>query len=45
MINDRICILREKLNKKIEEKATREEIYNLSVELDKLIVEYYKSIA
>ena len=42
MLNDEICKLRDKLNKKIEESASYDEIYKISVELDELIAEYYK---
>lgn len=42
MINEEICKLRDKLNKSIEEEKDYEEIYKISVELDKLIAEYYK---
>lgn len=42
MINDEICILRDKLNKSIEEGQDYEIIYKLSVELDELIAKYYK---
>ena len=42
MLNDEICRLRDKLNKSIEENASYEEIYKISVELDELIAKYYK---
>ena len=42
MLNDEICKLREKLNKSIENGDDYEIIYNLSVELDDLIAQYYK---
>ena len=42
MLNDEICKLREKLNRSIEENANYDEIYKISVELDELIVQYYK---
>ena len=42
MLNDKICKKREELNKSIEEKKDYDEIYKISVELDKLIAEYYK---
>lgn len=45
MLNERICELRDELNKKIEENADYEIIYNLSLELDKLIAEYYRETA
>ena len=43
MLNDEICKVRDKLNKSIEENDSYEEIYKISVELDELIAEYYKS--
>ena len=42
MINDEICKLRDKLNKSIENGDDYEVIYKLSVELDELIVKFYK---
>ncbi len=42
MLNDEICKLRDKLNKRIEENADYDEIYKLSLELDELIAKYYK---
>ena len=33
MLNDEICKLRDKLNKKIEENASYDEIYKISVDL------------
>ena len=42
MLNDEICKLREKLNKKIEENGDYDEIYKIRVELDKLIAKFYK---
>ena len=41
MLNDRICQKREELNKSIEEKKSYDEIYKISVELDKLITDFY----
>lgn len=41
MINDEICILREKLNKSIEDGEDYSIIYKLSVELDELITRFY----
>lgn len=41
MLNEEICKLRDKLNKKIEENADYDEIYKISVELDNLIAEFY----
>lgn len=43
MLNDEICKLRDKLNKSIEENASYDEIYKISVELDELIAKYYKN--
>lgn len=43
MLNDKICKKREELNKSIEEKKDYSEIYKISVELDKLIAEYYQN--
>ena len=43
MLNDEICKLRDKLNKSIEEGADYSVIYDLSVQLDDLIAEYYKN--
>jgi len=45
MLNEKICKLRDELNKKIEENADYEIIYNLSLELDELIAEHYRRIA
>ena len=42
MLNDEICKVRDKLNKSIEENTDYDEIYKISVELDKLIAEFYK---
>lgn len=42
MLNDEICDLRDKLNKSIEFGENYEKIYELSVELDKLIAEFYE---
>lgn len=41
-IDDRINVLRQKLNELIEDNQDYEQIYNLSLELDKLILEYSK---
>ena len=41
MLNDEICKLRERLNESIELGKSYEEIYKISVELDKLIAEHY----
>ena len=43
MLNDKICKKREELNKSIEEKKSYDEIYKISVELDNLITDFYKS--
>lgn len=42
MLNDRICELRDKLNKSIENGENYDKIYKLSVELDELIAEFYR---
>ncbi len=42
MINEKICKLREKLNKSIQDGEDYDKIYTISVELDNLIAEYYK---
>ncbi len=44
MINEKICILREKLNQSIQNGEEYEVIYEISIELDKLIAEYYKNV-
>lgn len=44
MMNE-ITELREKLNSLIENGASKEEIYAVSTELDKLIIKYYKENA
>lgn len=41
MINDKICELREKLNKSIIEGEDYSIIYQISIELDDLIANYY----
>ena len=41
MLNDEICKLRDELNKSIEQNADYDQIYNISVKLDKLIAEFY----
>ena len=43
MLNDRICKLREELNNSILNGQDYSVTYELSVELDELIAEYYKS--
>ena len=42
MIDEKICILREKLNKSIQDGEDYNIIYDISVELDNLIADYYK---
>ena len=42
MLNDEICILRDKLNKSIENGEDYSIIYQLSIELDELIAKYYR---
>ncbi|MBZ4644967.1 MAG: Spo0E like sporulation regulatory protein [Petroclostridium sp.] len=44
MLNDRIVALRDKLNTMLVRNADFEQIYAISIELDKLIVEYYNQI-
>ena len=41
MLNDEICKLRDKLNKSIENGEDYSKIYQLSIELDELIAQYY----
>lgn len=41
MLDDKISIARDKLNESIITGKDYEEIYNLSVELDELIAQYY----
>ena len=41
MLNDEICNLRNKLNKSIEDGEDYSVIYQLSVELDDLIANFY----
>jgi len=41
MLDEKICVLRNKLNKAIEEEKDYKIIYQLSIELDELIVKYY----
>ena len=41
MLNDEICKLREKLNESITNNEDYSQIYQLSVELDELIAQYY----
>lgn len=42
MLNEEICKLRDKLNKSIENNEDYSITYQLSIELDELIAEYYK---
>lgn len=42
MLNDEICKLRDKLNNSIETGQDYSIIYQLSIELDELIAEYYR---
>jgi len=42
LINEKICELREKLNKSIQDGEDYDKIYQISIELDELISEYYK---
>ena len=42
MLNDEICILRDKLNKSIENGEDYSIICQLSIELDELIAKYYR---
>ena len=42
MLDDKICELRDKLNKSIIDGQDYEIIYQISIELDELITQYYK---
>lgn len=42
MLNEKICSLREKLNESIIKGEDYSIIYQLSVELDELIAQYYR---
>lgn len=44
MLNDEICKLRDKLNKSIEQGDDYSVTYQLSVELDELIAQYYENL-
>lgn len=44
MLNDEICKLRDKLNKSIEQGDDYSITYQLSVELDELIAQYYNKL-
>lgn len=43
MIDEKICKLREKLNQSIIEKKDYNIIYQISIELDELIAQYYSN--
>lgn len=43
MLDDKICELRNKLNKSISEGEDYSIIYQISVELDELIAKFYES--
>lgn len=43
MLDEKICKLRNELNMSIIQEKDYEIIYNLSIKLDKLIAEYYKT--
>ena len=45
MLNDEICNLRNKLNKSIEDGEDYSIIYQLSVELDELIANFYNDVS
>lgn len=44
MLNDKICDLREKLNESIINGEDYSKTYQLSIELDELIAQYYSKI-
>jgi hypothetical protein len=44
LIDEKICRLREELNKSILDGKDYDIIYKLSVKLDNLITEYYKNV-
>lgn len=44
MLNEEICKLRDKLNKSIENGEDYSITYELSIELDELIAQYYRKI-
>ena len=44
MIDEKICKLREKLNKSIQDGEDYEKIYTISVKLDELIAQYYRNM-
>lgn len=45
MLNDEICKLRDKLNKSIKNNEDYSIVYQISIELDELIAQYYKNFA
>jgi hypothetical protein len=44
MIDEKICKLREELNRSIQNGEDYDTIYTISIRLDNLIAEYYKNI-
>lgn len=44
MLNEEICKLRDKLNKSIENNEDYAITYQLSIELDELIADYYRNM-
>lgn len=42
VIDDEICKMRKKLDRSIEQSESYDKIYAISLELDKLIAEYYR---
>ncbi len=44
MLNDEICKLRDELNKSIEQGEDYNNTYRISVELDNLIAQYYRTV-
>ena len=44
MIDEKICKLREELNRSIQKGEDYDTIYTISIRLDKLIAEYNKNI-
>ena len=44
MLNDEICKLRDKLNRSIEQGEDYSITYQLSIELDDLIAQYYQEL-
>ncbi len=44
MLNEEICKLRDKLNKSIENGEDYSITYELSIELDELIAQYYRKL-